>query len=200
MPKSTRTFVALEIPARLGEKLARLQARLEPEVAGVRWTAVRPFHVTLAFLGDVADTDLHVVCRAVAEAAAGLSPCELALEGLGAFPHPARARILWVGVGGPGLDLLGDLQQRVARSVAGVGYAVGDAPFHAHVTLGRLRPGRGRPPANLAPILAHFRAWSAGSFSAAEIVTLASTLTREGPVYARLGHAPLRAGKPGPPA
>jgi 2'-5' RNA ligase len=195
MSATTRTFVAVEIPGPLGEKLARLQARLEPEVAGVRWNAVRPFHITLAFLGDVADTDLNAVCRAVAEAAAELGPFELFLEGLGAFPHPAKARILWLGVGGPGLDLLNELQKRVTGSVAAVGYPTEDAPFHAHVTLGRLKPGCSRPAGDLAPVLGRYRTWSAGSFTATEAVTFASTLTRDGPVYASLGRAPLRGGK-----
>ena len=61
MAEMTRTFVALEIPEPLGGKLAKLQGRLESEVPGVRWTTGRPYHLTLAFLGDVAESDLSAV-------------------------------------------------------------------------------------------------------------------------------------------
>ena len=52
--------------SRSGAKLTRLQTLLEPQVPAARWTRTEPFHLTLAFLGDVHDTDLHKVCKAVA--------------------------------------------------------------------------------------------------------------------------------------
>ena len=66
MPETTRTFIAVAIPAPLGEKLTRLQARLALEIPGVRWTSTLPFHVTLVFLGDVRRTRLESgLCRRV---------------------------------------------------------------------------------------------------------------------------------------
>ncbi|HMB08713.1 MAG TPA: RNA 2',3'-cyclic phosphodiesterase, partial [Isosphaeraceae bacterium] len=161
-----------------------------PEVPGVRWVTARPFHLTLAFLGDVADTDLNAVCRGVAEAAAGFAPFELRLEGLGVFPDPTRPRTFWVGITGPGLDTLAALQKKIARAVADAGYPPDDNKFHPHVTLGRLKPGRGPAP-DVGPLLRHYRGWSAGSFRVAEAATYASTLSPDGPLYAPLGTAPL---------
>ena len=68
MARTTRTFIALAVPSALGEKLTRLQGLLAPKVPAARWSSSPPFHMTLAFLGDVHDTDLHKVCKAVAEA------------------------------------------------------------------------------------------------------------------------------------
>jgi 2'-5' RNA ligase len=143
MPDSTRTFVALEVPTALGEKLRKLQERLTLDVTGVRWTTPsEPFHLTLAFLGEIPHADLHAVCRAVAEAAAGCPPLALRLEGLGAFPDPARPRVLWVGTTGPGLEPLHRLNKSVCQATAALGYPA-DTRFHPHVTLGRLKPRRG---------------------------------------------------------
>jgi 2'-5' RNA ligase len=198
MPDTTRTFIALEVPAAQGEKLRRLQERLGPEVPGARWTTTEPFHLTLAFLGDVPHADLNEVCLAVARAAGAFGPLSLRLEGLGAFPGPARPRVVWVGVVGPDLEPLNRLQQAVARAVADAGYPADAERFHPHVTLGRLKPGK-RPAQDLSPLVKHFQTWSAGNFTATEAITFGSTLTQDGPIYSPLGRAPLRARKPGGP-
>ena len=65
-----------------------------------------------------------------------------------------------------------------------------DTRFHPHVTLGRVKAGRGPAP-DLTPIVNHYKTWSAGAFTVVEAVTFASTLTPDGPIYAPLGRAPL---------
>ncbi len=196
MPRTTRTFVAVAIPELLGAKLTRLQRLLAPEIPGARWSAPSPFHLTLAFLGDVADVDLKPLCDAVAEATADLEPFELRLEGLGVFPDPARARVAWVGLTGPGLPALAELRERVARAATSTLALPEDARFSPHVTLGRLKVDR-RNPLDLTPLIKHYRTWAAGSFPVTEVITFASTLTPDGPAYARLGTAPLREGTDG---
>ena len=101
MPKTTRTFIAIPIPPTPGDKLTRLQNLLAPQVPAARWASTLPFHMTLAFLGDVPDTDLNTVCKAVAQACGPVPPFELRLEGVGAFPSPAKPRVLWAGLQTP---------------------------------------------------------------------------------------------------
>jgi 2'-5' RNA ligase len=197
MPDTTRTFLAVAVPDDLNTKLNRLQQQLAGEVPEARWAMIPPFHATLAFLGDVVDADLPAVCRAAADAVAGFGPFELTLEGIGAFPSPARPRVVWAGVAGAGLDALRQVQAAVAEAVAEAHYPTDDKPFHPHVTLGRLKPGRG-PGCDLTRLVNHYKTWHAGPFAVPEVVTFASTLTREGPAYAPLARARLAARKPGP--
>jgi 2'-5' RNA ligase len=199
MGKTTRTFIAVVVPEALGQKLARLQTLLAPDVPGVRWVAASPFHLTLAFLGDVADTDLNEVCGAAAAAAAAVESFELRLEGLGAFPNAARPRVVWVGATGPGLAPLATLQKEAAQAVRAAGYPPDDDRFHPHVTLGRIRPGRGRAP-DLSAQVKHYQTWSPGSFPVDEAIVFASTLSPEGPTYTPLGRAPLQGRKADPGA
>jgi 2'-5' RNA ligase len=199
MPRTTRTFIAVEVPENLGHKLARLQTLLAPELPGVRWTTTLPFHLTLVFLGDVADTDLNEVCRATAAAASTGEAFELRLEALGAFPSAARPRVVWVGATGSGLAPLAALQKEVAQAVRAAGYPPDDNRFQPHVTLGRIKPGRG-PGLNLTAQVKHYQTWSAGSFTVNEAVVFASTLSPDGPTYAPLGRAPLQERKAGPNA
>ncbi len=194
MPDTTRTFIAVAVPATLELKLTRLQAQLSGEAPDARWEVAMPFHVTLAFLGDVDHVALNDVCLAVAEASAPCERFDLKLEGLGAFPDPARPRVVWAGVGGAGVEALKALQADVTAAVARLDYRPEARPFHAHVTLGRFPPGR-RPARDLTNVVSHYRTWHAGPFEVAEAVTFGSSPSREGPVYAPLGRAPLRGRK-----
>lgn len=194
---TTRTFVAFAVPGAQSAELLGLQSRLAPEVPGVRWSMASPLHVTLAFLGDVDDTELNPVCKAVERAASGFPKFDLRLEALGAFPDPARARTVWAGLSGPGMPTLLALQAAIAEAVAEAGYPADGSAFRPHVTLGRLERGRGAS-LDLTPQVDRYRSWSARPFPVSEVVTYASTLTREGPVYAPLARAILGRGKPRP--
>ncbi len=197
MASTARTFIALPIPEVQRTRLGRLQSLIAPDLPGARWSEPRQFHITLGFLGDVLDIDLARLCRAVTDASAPFPPFTLNLQGLGAFPTPEQPRAVWVGVTGPGLDTLNELQGAIADAVTEAGYPPDDR-FHPHVTLGRLKGGKkhGEPP-DLNPRVNHYRQWSAGNFEVAAVVAYASTLTPEGPDYMSLATAPLKPRKPG---
>ena len=118
MPDCTRVFIAIAVPEPLERELARLQAELAPAVPGCRWTSALPFHLTLAFLGDVPDSDLSAICQAVASSAGAIEPFEIEVTGLGAFPSAIRPRVIWAGVTAPNLKLLLDLQESIVNSLA----------------------------------------------------------------------------------
>lgn len=196
MPDTTRTFVAVAVPDALTPRLRRLQQGLAPDMPGAKWVEAPPFHVTLAFLGDVPHAELNDVCKAVGEVCAGFPPLELSLEAVGAFPDGARPRVIWTGVAGAGLDGLLRLQAAVAAAVARVGYPTDSRPFHPHVTLAHIKSGKGRGASPVPRDVTHFldrrRTWTAGPFRVVEAVTFASTLNPDGPVYTALARAPLK--------
>ena len=68
MRETTRTFIAIPIPDSIGRNLVQLQTKLAPEIPDCRWTASSPWHMTLAFLGDVRNRDLNELCLAVGSA------------------------------------------------------------------------------------------------------------------------------------
>jgi len=192
MAQTTRTFIAIPLPDTIGDRLTRLQGRLAPQAPSVRWNATPPFHVTLAFLGDVPYVDLNAICGAVTAAARTVRRFELTVTGLGAFPNLSRPRVLWAGLEGPGLEPLSRLQRAVIAALDEVGCVPDDDRFSPHVTLGRIKPGRGSAqPDNLAAVVARHQTWSAGAFTVGEVVAFSSTVTPEGPAYAPLARAPL---------
>jgi 2'-5' RNA ligase len=190
MPKITRTFVAVTIPENKTKKLESLQALIEQSAKGMRWVKPEAMHVTVAFLGDVPETELADVCRAVANSALEFPPFELRLQGMGAFPSAARPRTVWAGLGGPGVDVLIPLQRVVAKSLGQLGYHSQDDRFHPHVTLGRVKGEKQSAP-DLRQASERFNDWSGGLFEVSELVVFASQLTPDGSVYAPLARAAL---------
>jgi 2'-5' RNA ligase len=192
MPQTTRTFIAVAIPVPLGEKLTRLQARLAPEIPGVRWTSTLPFHMTLVFIGDVPDHYLNRVCEAVAEAASPFSPFELRMEGIGAFPSPSKPRVIWAGLTADESSPLDELQKVIGLNLTRIGYRPDAERFTPHTTLGRIKTDRRGPrPPDLTKVFESYQSWEGGAFTVSEVTTFASTLTAEGPIYAPLARARL---------
>jgi 2'-5' RNA ligase len=187
MPATTRTFIAIALPHDQAVALDQLCQGIAPEAPGWRWVPPGHFHITLSFLGDVADTDLDNLNRAIGEAVSPMEPFELEPAGLGAFPDPRRPRTLWAGIRGPGLDALGRLQAAVVGAANRAGHPPDDSRFHPHITLARSKTVRGA----LGPLINGQQGWSAGVFPVREVIVFASRLSPQGPSYSPLARAPL---------
>jgi 2'-5' RNA ligase len=140
-----RLFVAVPIGEDLRTDVAAAVARLravDPEQdAAFRWTDPAGWHVTLAFLGSTPVDAVPRIVDAMSLAAAGVERFRLATGGLGAFPSPRRARVIWYRVL--------DRERRLASLAAAVRreLAMEDAgPFRGHLTLARARAERGAGP------------------------------------------------------
>ena len=184
-----RCFVAVDPSPEVRTAIARAQAALRAaaSAADVRWTDASAFHLTLKFLGAVADERVPAVAAALARAVAGAPPLVVAAGGLGAFPSHARARVLWAGITA-GADALAALAAAVDRSLVPLGMPPEARPFHAHVTIGRVRSPRGGR--TLAEALGATGAEPFGSWRADEVVLYQSRLRPTGAEYVRVaGHA-----------
>ena len=190
MPDFTRVFIAIAVPEPLERQLTRLQTELATAVPGCRWTSALPFHLTLAFLGDIPDTDLNAICQVVASSAGTIEPFEIEVKGVGAFPSAIKPRVIWAGVTTPNLKLLFDLRESIVYSLAGIGHRPDDQRFHPHVTLGRIKHQR-HGPGDLTANIERYRLWSAGKYTVTDVEVFASTLGPTGSAYGELGRGPL---------
>jgi 2'-5' RNA ligase len=189
MPDVTRTFIGIAIPEPHDKRLAKIQDSLRAQLPECRWTAALPFHVTLAFLGDVWNTDLNKLCQQVQVACADFEPFELSIEALGVFPSVERPRVLWAGVAVAEDSPLFPLRAAVVSAAERAGYRTDDPRFHPHITLGRIKGEKGGK--NLGGLLDRHRAWSAGTFRVSEVTTFSSTTGPAGQEYAAVGRARL---------
>jgi RNA 2',3'-cyclic 3'-phosphodiesterase len=190
MLEHTRVFIAIGIPKSLERKLAQVQTELAPAVAGFRWASALPFHLTLAFLGEIPNRDLNAIGQIAAESARPIEPFEIEVKGLGAFPSPSRPRVIWAGVTAPNLKPLFDLQESLMSSLERIGHPPDDRRFNPHVTLGHRKHGRGGA-GSLAGLIERYTLWSAGQFCAADLQVFASTPGRAGSVYTVLSEGTL---------
>lgn len=139
-----RLFVALVPPDEVVEDLSEFLAPRQeaPEAAGMRWTAPEQWHVTLAFMGDVAERHLDELVERLGRASARRPALDLTITGGGAFPDVARAKVLYAGLDPAGREA--DLRHLAVGTRAAAAKAGADAEggrFRAHITLARL----GRP-------------------------------------------------------
>jgi 2'-5' RNA ligase len=124
--------------ARLGEVAEALARRATTAGVAIRWLPSATYHVTLKFLGWTRRDGVPAVVDAITRACATASPVSFDVARLGAFPSRERASVVWAGVGGGG-DALGRIAGALDDELAALGFAKEKRPFHAHVTLGRLR-------------------------------------------------------------
>ena len=135
-----RMFVALVPPedalADLGEFVA---PRREAE-PGFRWTAPEQWHVTLSFMADVPERRFDDLLARLERAARRRTPFTARITGGGAFPNPARAKVLYAGLSAdPDTEELRRLATGARAAGNKAGAAAAGGPFHPHVTLARLR-------------------------------------------------------------
>jgi len=135
--ETVRAFVALELSGSLKDGILTLIDELRE--AGIRagWSRRGTLHLTLKFLGDVEEALLPDLVTALEAAAAEVPPFTFDTTSMGAFPSPARPRVVWLGV--EPVDGLYDLQEAVERELTPLGFPREKRRFHPHITLGRIR-------------------------------------------------------------
>ena len=183
-----RAFIAIELPQALKSEITHLQEQIKAKSrVPVRWVNPDNIHLTLKFLGDINVDIVDDIIRAIGEAARGSNPIHLGVKGLGVFPNPKRVQIIWVGLTG-GLDKLTNLQQRIDNAVAGLGFPREKRPFSPHLTIARLRD-RATPAErqSMGQLIGETGFTSQLDFNAGSVNLMKSQLTREGPIYSRLG-------------
>jgi RNA 2',3'-cyclic 3'-phosphodiesterase len=132
-----RTFVAVFPPQRVREALFRT-ARDLPASSAFRLVGQEKLHLTLKFLGNVAEEDISRVKRALEQLRGRHEPFEVETSGFGAFPSERKARILWAGVG-EGSGPLRAVAQSVDDLLEPAGFGRERRPYVPHLTLGRAR-------------------------------------------------------------
>jgi len=187
MPQTLRTFVAVEIAAETHARAGQLIGRLQAASPDVKWVEPRNLHWSLQFLGEVDVREIPQVCDAVTRAVADVPQFDLEAHGAGAFPDLHRPRTLWLGAAA-GSEEMAALHERIAASLAPLGFRQEQRRFRPHLTLGRVRGG---PHAELTALLEQHRDFAAGITEVEEVVVFSCDLSRGGPTYDVLATAEL---------
>ncbi len=100
------------------------------------------WHITVRFLGSVDDLTLDRLMAGLDEAPSSerdwpARPIGIDLRGIGTFPRPDNATVLWVGVES---EPLIEMAEAVEDLVTSIGVEPDDRPYRPHLTLSRVRP------------------------------------------------------------
>ncbi len=181
--KPIRSFLAIELPRDIRDRIEKVKEELRPVVRGVRWTRAEGMHLTLKFFGDISPGDVGCISEAVERHTRDTPPLKLSLDTLGGFPGLSRPGVLWLGVGGETGRLV-DLQAAIEKDLAVCGFPVEKRKFTAHLTLGRARSRDGVSGAASLPDMVGDL--SGHRFEATDLVLFKSDLRPGGPLYTAL--------------
>lgn len=190
MPR-IRTFIAVEISPSVSARAGELIDKLRVAAAEVNWVHTQHMHLTLKFLGDVADTETPDVCRVVQQVAERFEPFEITFRGVGAFPRPQSPRTLWLGIE-DGTEELKALQAALDESLKNeLGFAKEQRGFQPHLTIGRVKRELPGGSGDLAQLLEKHALFDADLSVIDELVTLASFPSHKGPTHEAMSRAEL---------
>jgi RNA 2',3'-cyclic 3'-phosphodiesterase len=137
------------------------------------------FHFTLIFLGEISDHNVD----SIKEKLTGFQfePFTITYTGIGAFPNPDHARVIWMGVDPDGAQKLTSLANEVVAKMSELGFKA-DKPFSAHITFLR---AKGRP-FRATYISSKYHGITFGSDRIDKVHLKKSELKQSGPMYSNV--------------
>lgn len=182
-----RAFIAVDAQ---GSALWELQQEM---ISTSGWSPkeVKPvdvsnFHFTLIFLGEITDAQAESVKQRLS--GVRFEPFDITFTGVGAFPSPRNARVVWVGVDREGAGRLSALAEQVVSRMADAGFRP-DKPFSPHLTLFRAKNRHVRVDG------AHYEGKTFGTMTVDSVHLKKSELSPSGPTYSNVYTASAAQGK-----
>ena len=176
-----RAFLAAEVS---NIEIAKLQKEILRSTTGWKAGDIKPveprnFHFTLIFLGEITDHEVDSIKEKLA--AFQFEPFTITYTGVGAFPKPAHARVIWVGVDPDGVQKLTSLANEVVAKMSELGFKA-EKPFSAHITFLRAK----NRPLRATEISSKYQGRTFGSDRIDKVHLKKSELTPSGPIYSNV--------------
>jgi 2'-5' RNA ligase len=174
-----RLFIACPLPEPVREGLGKIISDLRQEGDQIKWVATNNIHLTMRFLGNTDETIVPAIKNRMHGLFSGFEPVESTINRIGAFPNLRRPRVIWAGLA-HNTEPLSALAANIELAMQDLGFEAESKGFRAHLTLGRLKHGRGSESLiarlsefELVPLPVRFD----------RLVLFKSTLTPRGPIY-----------------
>lgn len=184
-----RAFIAIEIPDEIKKEMIGIQEQLRTTKVDAGWPRPEGVHLTLKFLGEIPEARIPEIMDSIRTAAEGIGPFRLEVRGVGAFPNPKNARVVWIGLGGE-VETLTKLQARVEDALSRIGMAREERAFTPHLTVGRIKFIRSRD--RWLKALDEMKDIVLPGFDAAAVSLMRSELKPSGAVYTEMGRVELK--------
>lgn len=174
-----RTFIAIDLPEAIKDKIAELENDFKKLDLGFRWVKPENLHLTLKFLGDVKPEQIDAIKKAITKVSDEFSVFKTRLDGFGFFPDKKKPRVFFIGTDRE--ELFRSIAAELETALAEIGFAKEDR-FKSHITLARIKDSRNIGFLNK-KIATNV---SVGIFPVEAISLYKSTITGQGPVYEKI--------------
>lgn len=179
-----RTFVAVDLPVELHDNIADVQSKFDD----FKFKFVDPgiVHITMKFLGEVPDEKIPDISKALDSVKC--EPFKGHVKGLGVFPKPKFAKVIWLGCEGNFADLYGSIND----SLSSFELEPNLHNFSAHATLARVKYLPKKKKADFLELLDELKDVDIGEMQVDSVKLKKSVLTPQGPVYETLHEVSLQ--------
>ena len=170
-----RLFIALDLPERTADNLERSASQLKQLSIGGRFVAKQNYHLTLHFLGEVAESDVMYVQAAMDEIRNLLAPTLAVLQ----IAMMRTGDLVYAKI--KNAPELITLHEKLGSALENLRFAVEHRAYRPHVTLAR-KATFSLPFSEVTKNVTVFNA----PFCANKVVLYASALGSDGPTYTPL--------------
>lgn len=170
-----RLFTAVRVPERFVPVIAELEAQLPSN--GLKLVKPEIAHITLRFIGEVVEERVPQIVDALRSVR--MHKFDALLKGMGAFPSPRRARVVWMGCEGEFVPLF----KSVEDALCSTGMDREKKQYHPHITLARVKRLTEEDGTRLEEVIRRHKSTQFGGFEVNEFVLFESILRKEGPTY-----------------
>ncbi|QDT09011.1 RNA 2',3'-cyclic phosphodiesterase [Planctomycetes bacterium K23_9] len=178
--RKIRSFIALPLAGSISGGAAKLIRKLSDLDGGIKWVPTDNLHLTLKFLGDVDNTEVHDICEVISDVCYQFDPFPLKFVGTGAFPDLDRPRVLYIGAEDP-TGALVEMVSQIETQLADLGFKPEPRDYRPHLTIGRSR--NRRISAEALEVLQDHAEKEFGEMETDVVELIASFLDKGGPTY-----------------
>jgi RNA 2',3'-cyclic 3'-phosphodiesterase len=176
-----RLFVALDVPEETRDALAAVIQKFENSCRSARWVRAANLHITLKFIGEVAEAKLPEIKTSLNQVHPR-DPIEIAFRSFGFFPNEHHPRVFWVGM--ESVPSLAELAAEIDANLQPSGVPHEEKAFRPHLTLARFSTPKGVT--KLQEMISGPAPQEFGKTTAREFYLYQSILKQTGAEYTRL--------------
>ena len=178
MERNLRLFIAGVLPNEVITKVSEVVDDLKGQIPDVKWESEDKIHITLKFLGSVAEEDEKKISVKILDILKkGYSSIELGCTGLDVFPNIRNPRVLVLKLSSN--DTIYKLKNDIESVLKPLGIEKDKLAFNPHITIGRIKGKR---------IKFDIKGYGVPkiAFRLNQLALVKSVLTKKGSIYSKL--------------
>lgn len=182
-----RTFIAADFPVEIVENIRTTLSYLKAQTPGhdLKWVASENLHLTIKFLGDIAESRLENIKTIFQDELRGQNEFLVTVEGLGFYPNAQHPRVVWFGITPE--QTLKQIHRKLDIALQKIDVHTDQRGYSPHLTVARVRRNVDQQTIKkIGETLSKFKVDPLGSAVINQIKLYQSKLTPQGPVYSPL--------------